>query len=141
MHDPAAGTSARVVLIGGGARCGKSGFALERAAALGARRVFVATAQASDDEMAQRIARHQHERGAGFTGNRQFNRLKLHARLGRRHTLLNASRLVQSHFRWNRWTHAMAEPVAGDRKRQNGGRTCQRSGGDLSAGSRRISLL
>ena len=52
----------RILLVGGGVRSGKSAFALTRAEALGARRVFVATAQALDDEMAVRIARHQDER-------------------------------------------------------------------------------
>lgn len=56
-----------VIVIGGGARSGKSSFALERATTLGQRRVFVATARASDADMAERIARHRRERGAGFT--------------------------------------------------------------------------
>jgi adenosylcobinamide kinase/adenosylcobinamide-phosphate guanylyltransferase len=55
-----------LVLIGGGARSGKSRFALERALALGARAVFIATAEASDDEMRDRIARHRAERGLRF---------------------------------------------------------------------------
>jgi adenosylcobinamide kinase / adenosylcobinamide-phosphate guanylyltransferase len=55
-----------LILIGGGARSGKSRFALARAAALGAQRVFVATAQAFDDEMARRIALHRGERDASF---------------------------------------------------------------------------
>jgi adenosylcobinamide kinase/adenosylcobinamide-phosphate guanylyltransferase len=55
------------VLVGGGARSGKSRFALARAAALGPRRLFIATAEAGDDEMRARIARHQADRaGAGF---------------------------------------------------------------------------
>ncbi|MBY0276453.1 bifunctional adenosylcobinamide kinase/adenosylcobinamide-phosphate guanylyltransferase [Candidatus Binatia bacterium] len=58
---------AQIVLIGGGARSGKSRFALERARVLGARRVFVATGQAFDEEMDARIARHRAERGADFT--------------------------------------------------------------------------
>jgi adenosylcobinamide kinase/adenosylcobinamide-phosphate guanylyltransferase len=63
----AAGPAApRFVLIGGGARSGKSRFALARAQALGARRLFVATAERSDDEMRDRIARHRAERGDGF---------------------------------------------------------------------------
>jgi adenosylcobinamide kinase/adenosylcobinamide-phosphate guanylyltransferase len=57
---------ARIILIGGGVRSGKSAFALRRARELGARRVFVATAQALDDEMAQRVAAHRHERGDEF---------------------------------------------------------------------------
>lgn len=56
-----------VVLIGGGARSGKSRFALARARSLGERRVFVATAQAFDGEMDDRIALHRAERGADFT--------------------------------------------------------------------------
>jgi adenosylcobinamide kinase/adenosylcobinamide-phosphate guanylyltransferase len=55
-----------VVLIGGGARSGKSRFALEYAARF-ARRGFVATAQAFDEEMAERIRRHQAERGPEWT--------------------------------------------------------------------------
>jgi len=55
-----------IVLVGGGVRSGKSSFALARAEALGARRVFVATAQAHDAEMADRIARHQAERADRF---------------------------------------------------------------------------
>jgi adenosyl cobinamide kinase/adenosyl cobinamide phosphate guanylyltransferase len=40
-------TANRFVLVGGGVRSGKSAFALERARSLGARRVFLATAQRS----------------------------------------------------------------------------------------------
>ena len=55
------------ILIGGGARSGKSAFALERACRLGSRRVFVATAEALDGEMQERIDRHRRERDASFT--------------------------------------------------------------------------
>jgi adenosylcobinamide kinase/adenosylcobinamide-phosphate guanylyltransferase len=55
-----------IVLVGGGVRSGKSSFALARAEALGARRVFVATAEAGDGEMSDRITRHQAERGDRF---------------------------------------------------------------------------
>jgi len=51
------------VLVGGGARSGKSRFALARAMELGANGVFLATAEASDEEMRARIARHREERG------------------------------------------------------------------------------
>ena len=62
----AAVPSPQLILIGGGARSGKSRFALGRALALGDRRVFIATAEALDHEMAQRIDRHRLERGGSF---------------------------------------------------------------------------
>ncbi|MEL6344389.1 MAG: bifunctional adenosylcobinamide kinase/adenosylcobinamide-phosphate guanylyltransferase [Myxococcota bacterium] len=55
-----------LIFIGGGARSGKSALALERALRFGPRRVFIATAQAFDDEMRDRIVRHQDERGEQF---------------------------------------------------------------------------
>ncbi|MEM9667427.1 MAG: bifunctional adenosylcobinamide kinase/adenosylcobinamide-phosphate guanylyltransferase [Pseudomonadota bacterium] len=54
-------------LILGGARSGKSRRALSLAEELGAKRVFIATAEAFDEEMATRIARHKDERGVGWT--------------------------------------------------------------------------
>jgi adenosylcobinamide kinase / adenosylcobinamide-phosphate guanylyltransferase len=59
-------SAVRQILIGGAVRCGKSAFALERARALGRRRAFIATAEALDDEMRARIARHRDERGGDF---------------------------------------------------------------------------
>jgi adenosylcobinamide kinase/adenosylcobinamide-phosphate guanylyltransferase len=56
----------RFLLIGGGARSGKSRYALARALSLGQRRLFVATAEPFDDEMRLRIARHRDERGGAF---------------------------------------------------------------------------
>jgi len=56
-----------VILIGGGARSGKSRYALEKARSIEGPRTFIATAEPSDDEMAERIRRHQAERGADFT--------------------------------------------------------------------------
>jgi adenosylcobinamide kinase/adenosylcobinamide-phosphate guanylyltransferase len=56
-----------VILIGGGARSGKSRHALEKARAIQGTRAFVATAQPFDDEMTARIHRHQAERGEEFT--------------------------------------------------------------------------
>ncbi len=53
-----------VELIIGGARSGKSAHALKLAEAASKQCVFIATAEALDDEMAKRIARHQAERGA-----------------------------------------------------------------------------
>ena len=56
----------QLVLVGGGVRCGKSAFALARACQLGPRRLFIATAQAFDEEMRERIRDHRAERGALF---------------------------------------------------------------------------
>lgn len=55
-----------VVLVGGGARSGKSRFALERARKEGSNLVYIATAEARDEEMQERLARHQQERGPEF---------------------------------------------------------------------------
>ena len=51
----------------GGARSGKSRRALALAEAAGQNRIFIATAEASDDEMAERITLHQSERGLGWS--------------------------------------------------------------------------
>lgn len=57
----------RIILITGGARSGKSGYAERRAAELGGEAVtYVATAEALDDEMARRIAQHRTERPASW---------------------------------------------------------------------------
>jgi len=54
------------VLVGGGARSGKSRWALERARKRGGRLVFIATAEALDEEMSERILKHRAERGSDF---------------------------------------------------------------------------
>jgi adenosylcobinamide kinase/adenosylcobinamide-phosphate guanylyltransferase len=56
-----------LILIGGGSRSGKSNHALALARDAGVRRAFIATAQAHDDEMRERIRNHQADRGADFT--------------------------------------------------------------------------
>ena len=55
----------KVVYVTGGARCGKSSFALRLAAGYD-KRVFLATAEPFDDEMQSRIGKHREERGGQF---------------------------------------------------------------------------
>ena len=51
-----------MILIGGGSRSGKSNAALALLHSAGSRRGFIATAEAYDDQMRERIARHRTER-------------------------------------------------------------------------------
>ena len=55
-----------IELIIGGARSGKSEYALTKAQGLAGKQTFVATAEAKDGEMQSRIDRHQNERGADW---------------------------------------------------------------------------
>lgn len=58
---------AKIILITGGARSGKSSYALKRAESLSSRRLFVATCPKIDAEMSERVGRHQQERqGRGW---------------------------------------------------------------------------
>jgi len=58
----------QIILVTGGCRSGKSSHALELARRFpGGERFFLATCVAEDDEMRDRVARHQKERGRGFT--------------------------------------------------------------------------
>lgn len=53
-----------VLFVLGGARSGKSRYAQDRMEALPGRLAFIATAQAFDEEMEERIARHRADRGS-----------------------------------------------------------------------------
>jgi adenosylcobinamide kinase / adenosylcobinamide-phosphate guanylyltransferase len=57
----------KLSLVIGGARSGKSRFAETLVTGTGRPRIYVATAQAWDDEMRDRIARHKADRGDGWT--------------------------------------------------------------------------
>ena len=58
----------RITLIIGGYKSGTSRYALDAAnRKTGAKKIFIATAEPSDDEMKQRIDRHRKERGSDWT--------------------------------------------------------------------------
>ena len=56
--------ASQTILVTGGARSGKSSYAERRASELGRRRLYLATAEAKDEEMTLRIAEHQKRRGS-----------------------------------------------------------------------------
>ncbi len=58
---------AKSILITGGARSGKSRFAERVTLSLGRPAIYIATAEAHDAEMAERIARHQARRGEAWS--------------------------------------------------------------------------
>lgn len=60
------GQAARLMLILGGARSGKSAFAEQLASSSGKRVAYIATASGSDEEMRERIVRHRRSRPADW---------------------------------------------------------------------------
>lgn len=58
-------SSPRILLVTGGSRSGKTAYSLCRAMAH-RKRIYIATAEPFDNEMSERIARHQRERGTHF---------------------------------------------------------------------------
>lgn len=64
--EPKINQQARLTLITGPVRSGKTRLALQWALSFPEPRAYIATAQGLDDEMADRIRRHQEERGSTF---------------------------------------------------------------------------
>jgi adenosylcobinamide kinase / adenosylcobinamide-phosphate guanylyltransferase len=62
MDGMLASMTKEIILITGGARSGKSQYAERRADEMGGRQLYVATAEAKDEEMAKRIAAHRQRR-------------------------------------------------------------------------------
>jgi adenosylcobinamide kinase/adenosylcobinamide-phosphate guanylyltransferase len=58
--------SGKVIFITGGARSGKSAFALKQASGFPGKKAYIATAEAFDDEMRERIAQHKKQRGKSW---------------------------------------------------------------------------
>lgn len=55
-----------ITLVLGGARSGKSRFAEKFTASMGLDKIYIATSQIFDDEMQDRVAKHQLDRGTGW---------------------------------------------------------------------------
>jgi adenosylcobinamide kinase/adenosylcobinamide-phosphate guanylyltransferase len=56
----------KIIFVTGGARSGKSSFALNEALKIEGRKAYIATAEALDDEMKKRIEKHRKERGSDW---------------------------------------------------------------------------
>ena len=67
--------SCRRILVLGGSRSGKSRYAQQLAEASGLTKVLVATAQAFDDEMGERIGRHRRDRSVDWRTREEPMRL------------------------------------------------------------------
>lgn len=73
----------RIILITGGQRSGKSGYAERLALSLSPTPVYMATAHVWDDEFRQRVERHQARRGQQWTNIEEERTLSRHDVAGR----------------------------------------------------------
>ncbi len=73
----------KIVLITGGQRSGKSGYAQRLALQLTDNPVYLATSRVWDEEYRQRILRHQHDRGPQWTNIEEEKELSKHSLEGR----------------------------------------------------------
>lgn len=58
------GTTKQIIFVVGGVRSGKSSFAVNEASRISGRKAYIATAEARDQEMKERIEKHKKERGS-----------------------------------------------------------------------------
>lgn len=68
-----------IVLVTGGQRSGKSGYAQQRALSLSPWPVYLATSRIWDEEHRKRILRHQADRGPEWTNIEEEKQLSLHS--------------------------------------------------------------
>lgn len=73
----------RIVLVTGGERSGKSGYAQRRALSLTEHPVYLATSRIWDEEFRQRVLRHQADRGPEWTNIEEEKELSRHDLKGR----------------------------------------------------------
>lgn len=73
----------RIILITGGARSGKSGYAEKLALSLSDAPVYLATARIWDEEFRERVRRHQARRGPQWTNIEEEKQLSRHDFSGR----------------------------------------------------------
>ena len=74
---------AKITLITGGQRSGKSSYAERLALSLSSNPVYIATAHIWDDEFRERVARHQERRGPQWTNIEEEKQLSRHQLDGR----------------------------------------------------------
>lgn len=75
--------SKHIVLVTGGQRSGKSGYAQRLALSLASNPVYLATSRVWDDEFQQRVLRHQADRGPEWTNIEEEKQLSRHNLNGR----------------------------------------------------------
>lgn len=75
--------SKHIVLVTGGQRSGKSGYAQRLALSLASSPVYLATSRVWDDEFRQRVLRHQADRGPEWTNIEEEKQLSRHDLNGR----------------------------------------------------------
>lgn len=111
---------AKLILVTGGARSGKSSFAEEKAKEMGGDILYVATAKQLDDEMKQRIARHRAQRPSEwetFEGYRNLD-VELASVIKRKSavlldciTIMVTNLMLDETFEWEGLSRARAEEI------------------------------